>query len=144
MVAALSGVNKEAAKLRKPAEVGPNDSRRNPPLKDTAQERTFVGRTWRLDLKLELRPTGPVITGAVTNLTARLQPFNANNELVFNVWLSNAEEAKPFRFAIEGTSLEGGKTEPIKFVEKKHTVLDGNAIELFRVEQVFDVRTSPL
>jgi hypothetical protein len=144
MVAALAGVNKDAAKLQKPGEVGPNDPRRNPPLKDTPQERTFVGRTWRLDLKLELRPTGPVVTGSLTNLTARLQPFNANNELVFNVWLSSAEEAKPFRFAIEGTSLEGGKTEPIKFVEKKHTVLDGNPVELFRVEQVFDVRTAPV
>jgi len=147
LVAALAGVNKEAAKLQKPAEVAANDPRRNPPnspLKDSATERTFVGRTWRLDLKLELRPTGPVVTGSVTNLTPRLQPFNANNELVFNVWLSNAAEAKPFRFVIEGTTLEGGKTEPIKFVERIHTVLEGSAVELFRVEQVFDVRTAPV
>ncbi|HEX3152126.1 MAG TPA: hypothetical protein VHR66_28900 [Gemmataceae bacterium] len=144
LVAALSSVNKEAAKMLKPSEVAQNDPRQTPPLKDTPQERTFVGRTWRLDLKLELRPTGPVVTGSITNLTARLQPFNANNELVFNIWLSNAMEAKPFRFAIEGTTIEGGKSEPIKFVEKKHTVLEGNAIELFRVEQVFDVRTAPV
>ena len=86
----------------------------------------------------------PAVEGSLTNLTPRLQPFNAANELVFNVYLSDDPDARPFRFAVEGTTLEGGKTEPITYVKKKHKVLEGRAVELVRVEQVFDVRTAPV
>lgn len=139
---ALAGVNKEAAQFKRPSDFPENDPRHA--LKNDPRERTFIGRTWQLDLKLVDKSGGTAIEGAVTNLTSRLQPFNANNELVFNVWLSNDPDARPFRLSIEGTSLEGGKKEPIKFVERKHKILDQRVVELFKVEQVFDVRTVPV
>jgi hypothetical protein len=150
MLNALSGVNKDLAKLQKPSELPKNHPYFSLPkedprsIKDDPRERTFIGRTWRVDLKIESRPAGPFLTGTITNLTSRLQPFNATSELVLNVWLSATEGAKPFRFAIEGTAVEGGKTEPIKPIEKKHLVLEGQVTELFRVEQVFDTRTAPV
>ena len=150
MLNALAGVNRDLAKFKKPSELDPNHPFRSLPkedpraLKDDPRERTFIGRTWRVDLKIENRPAGPLVTGTITNLTPRLQPFNATSELVLNVWTSATEGAKPFRFAIEGTAVEGGKTEPIKVVEKKHLVLEGQATELFKVEQVFDTRTAPV
>jgi hypothetical protein len=129
---ALVNVNKEAALLApRTAEKG-------------LRKQTFFGRTWELGLQLVEKPNGLAIEGTIKNLTPRLQPFNVTNELVFNLWLSDSPDAKPFRFAVEGTALEGGKTEPIKFVEKKHTVFEGNPRGFYRVEQVFDVRTAPV
>jgi hypothetical protein len=143
LLTTLAGVNSELAKFQKPSELSQNHPLRAT-LKDTPRERTFIGRTWRVDLKIENRPDGPFLTGTLTNLTSRLQPFNATSELVLNVWLTNDPDAKPFRFAIEGTHLEGGKTEPIKEVKSKHLILEGQVNELARVEQVFDARTAPV
>ncbi len=133
MVRALNSVNKEAAKMTLEAA-----------KKDDLRKRKFRNRTWELELELVDKSNAVAIQGTVRNLTHRLQPFNVNNELVFKVWLSEDDAAKPFLFAIEGASIDGDKTEKIKFVEKKHLVLDGNPRGLFRVEQVFDVRTAPV
>jgi hypothetical protein len=150
LMLALAGVNKAAARFQRPSEIGPNDARfpandqRRANWKDEPRERTFIGRTWQLELTLNEKPGGPTIEGFVTNLTPRLQPFNATNELVFNVWLSADDDAKPFRLSVEGTTLEGHKREKIKFIPAKHTVYEGRAIELHKVEQVFDPRTAPV
>lgn len=132
IINALASVNRDAARLMPKT-----------PEKDGLRQRTFAGRTWELSLRLVDKPNGVAVEGAVKNLTTRLQPFNVSNELVFDIWL-NEGDSKPFRFSIEGVSLEAGKTEPVKFVEKKHTVLEGSPRGLFRVEQVFDVRTAPV
>jgi hypothetical protein len=133
IVRALAQVNVDAAKLvpRTAPEAG-------------LRKRTFASRTWELALQLTDKSNGVAIEGTIRNLTPRLQPYNVSNELVFNVWLSDDPSAKPFQFVVEGASLEGNKTEPIKFVEKRHIVLDGNPRGLYRVEQVFDVRTAPV
>jgi len=132
IVRALAEVNRDNAKLKAKTEE-----------KDGLRKRTFANRTWELTLQLVDKPNGMALEGTVKNLTARLQPFNISNELVFNVWLDDLG-GKPFRFAIEGTAIEGGKTEPIKFVEKKHTIFEGNPRGIYRVEQVFDTRTAPV
>jgi len=143
LIDALVGVNKEAAKFRRPTDFAEKD--RRPEWKNDPKERTFIGRTWQLDLKLVDTPDGPSIQGFITNLTPRLQPFNANGALEFNVWLVDGDaDARPFLFAVEGTSQEGGKREPIKFVPAKHTIREGRVVELARVEQVFDPRTAPV
>jgi hypothetical protein len=142
LVLAMAGVNKDAAQFKRPDELAANDSKRS--MKNEPRERTFIGRTWQLELVLNDKPGGATIEGFVTNLTPRLQPYNATGELVFNVWLSSDLEARPFRFAVEGTSQAGGTREKIKFVAKKHTVLEGRVVELHKVEQVFDVRTAPV
>jgi hypothetical protein len=133
MLRAIAQVNKDAGKFHPATEE-----------KDGLRKRTFRSRMWELTLELVDKPSGMTVVGTVRNLTPRLQPFNVSNELVFNLWLTDDDEAKPFRFAIEGTALEGGKTEPIKFVERKHTIFEGNPRGLYRVEQVFDVRTAPV
>lgn len=132
MIRALSEVNLEAAKLKPKTEE-----------KDGLRKRTFANRTWELALQMVDKPNGIAIEGTIKNLSNRLQPFNVSNELVFNIWLDDLGGV-PFRFAVEGTALEGGKTEPIKFVEKKHIVLEGNPRGLYRVEQVYDARTAPV
>src|SRR5205814_4369632 len=114
------------------------------PEKDGLRQRTFAGRTWELKLQLVDKPNGSTVQGTIKNLTNRLQPFNVTNELVFNIWLSDDPDAKPFRYVVEGTTIEAGKTEKITFVDKKHTVYEGNPRGLYRVEQVFDVRTAPV
>lgn len=85
-----------------------------------------------------------VVQGTITNLSDRLQAYNANNALMLNLWLTPEGDSRPFLFAIEGASLEGGKSEPIKFVEKKHTVFEGTPRGIYRVEQVYDIRTAPV
>jgi hypothetical protein len=143
LINALVGVNKDGGKFRRPTDFPEKD--RKPEWKNEPKERTFIGRTWQLDLKLVDKPDGPTIEGFITNLTPRLQPFNASGALLFNVWLVDGDsDAKPFLFVVEGTSLEGGKREQIKLVPKLHTVREGRAIELAKVEQVFDVRTVPV
>jgi hypothetical protein len=133
MIRSLARVNVDAAKLvpRTPPEAG-------------LRKRAFASRTWELTLQMTDKSNGVALEGTIRNLTPRLQPYNVNNELVFNVWLSDDPSAKPFQFVVEGASLEGGKTEPIKFVEKRHIVFEGNPRGLYRVEQVFDVRTAPV
>jgi hypothetical protein len=133
IVRSLAQVNIDAAKLtaRTPPEAG-------------LRKRTFANRTWELTLQLTDKPNGVAIEGTIKNLTPRLQPFNVNNELVFNVWLNDDPSTKPFQYVVEGASLEGGKTEPIKFIEKRHIVFEGNPRGLYRVEQEFDVRTAPV
>jgi hypothetical protein len=133
VVTALSNVNKEAAKLK-----------HFPQEKDTLRSRTFYNRVWQLELQLVNKPNGVALQGTIKNLTNRLQPFNATNELLFDVTLSETAEAKPFRFAVEGGALEAGKQEPIKFVEKKHMVLEGNPTGIYKVEQIYDPRTAPV
>jgi hypothetical protein len=142
LVLALAGVNKDAGAFKRPSDFPENDPRHA--LKNDPKERTFIGRTWQLDLKLTDEPTGPTVRGSITNLTGRLQPFNAANQLLFNVYLSDDADAKPFPFIVEGTTLEGGKKDQIKPLKDKHTVVEGRAIELFKVEQVFDIRTAPV
>jgi hypothetical protein len=133
LIRTLASVNKEAAKFAE-VNTGKNDPR----------QKTFGNRTWEVALQLVDKPAGATLEGTIRNKTDRLQPFNTTNELVLNVWLSPDPDAKPFRFAIEGASLEGGKTEKIKYVEHKHTVLEGNPQGIYRVEQVYDVRTAPV
>ena len=133
MLRSLNEVNKEAAKLKP-----------RTPEKDGLRKRSFAGRTWELNLEMVDKSNGIAIQGTIRNLTPRLQPFNMTNELLFKIWLSDDPAARPFLFSVEGASMEGGKTEPIKFIEKKHIVLEGNPRGLYRVEQVFDVRTAPV
>jgi hypothetical protein len=142
LLMALESVNKDAAQFRRPSDFAENDPRHA--LKNEPRERTFIGRTWQLELKLTDKPEGPMIEGFITNLTSRLQPFNVTNELLFNVWLSDDKDSKPFVFSVEGATLDGGKREQIKPIPRKHTVREGRTIELFKVEQVFDVRTAPV
>jgi hypothetical protein len=143
LIETLVGVNKDAAKFRRPTDFPEKD--RKPEWKNDPKERTFIGRTWQLDLKLVDTSDGPTIQGTITNLTPRLQPFNATGDLRFNVWLADGDaDTRPFLFAVEGTSQEGFKKEPIKFVPARHTVREGRVAELARVEQVFDVRTAPV
>ena len=40
-------------------------------------------RTWQVDLRSHDDKGGTTIRGKIKNLTDRLQPFNANNELLF-------------------------------------------------------------
>ena len=145
---ALAGVNTAAASFKRPSEISPTDPRFPQEVrtkwKDDPKERTFIGRTWQLDLKLVEKAGSPTLEGSITNLTPRLQPFNANGELLFKVYLSDDKEARPFYFAIEGTTQEGLKTEPIKFVARRHTINEGRTVELYKIEQVFDVRTVPV
>lgn len=138
----MVAVNKDAARFRRPTDFPEKD--RKPEWKNDPKERTFIGRTWQLDLKLVDTPDGPSIQGSITNLTPRLQPFNATGGLLFNIWLVDDPDAKPFVFLAEGTSQEGGKKEPIKFLKDKHIVREGRVNELVRVEQVFDARTAPV
>jgi hypothetical protein len=133
LIAALNDVNKDAAKLV----YFKQD-------KDSLRSRTFYNRIWQVDLQLVEHPNGMAIEGTIKNRTDRLQAYNATNELVLNVWLSEQGDATPFRFAIEGGSLEGGKQEKIKYVEKKHIILEGNPTGIYRVEQVYDARTVPI
>lgn len=132
MIRSLAEVNRDAAKLKAKTDE-----------KDGLRKRTFANRTWELALQLVDKPNGMAIEGTIKNLTNRLQPFNVSNEVVFNIWLDDLG-GNPFRFAVEGTALEGGKTEPIKFVEKKHTIFEGNPRGIYRVEQVYDARTAPV
>jgi len=132
-VRALAEVNKDAARFSP-----------KPDEKTGIRERTFSNRIWEVKLKLVNKPGSSVVEGTIKNLTDRLQPYNASNELILNLWLNQDANTRPFRFAIEGTSLEGGKTEAIKPVPKKHTVLEGNPDGIYRVEQVFDARTAPI
>lgn len=133
LVRALTEINEDAGRFRP-----------KPDEKTGIRERTFSNRIWEVKLKLVDKPGASVIEGTIKNLTDRLQPYNANNELVLNLWLSDDANTRPFRYAIEGTSLHGGKTEPVKFVEKKHTVLGGTPRGIYRVEQLFDTRTAPI
>jgi hypothetical protein len=142
LINALVEVNKDGGKFRRPTDFAEKD--RKPEWKNDPKERTFIGRTWQLDLKLVDTPDGTAIQGSITNLTPRLQPFNATGGLLFNVWLVDDPDAKPFLFLAEGTSQEGGKKEPIKFLKERHIVREGRAIELVKVEQVFDIRTAPV
>jgi hypothetical protein len=112
--------------------------------KDNPRSRTFRNRIWQVELQLVDRPNGVAIEGTIRNLTDRLQAFNATNELVLEVGISSDSAAPKFRFAIEGNSLEGGKQEKIKFVEKKHLVLGTSPQGIFDVKQVYDVRTAPV
>ncbi|MSR53310.1 MAG: hypothetical protein EXS09_08465 [Gemmataceae bacterium] len=132
--------------IRALAEIN-NDAGRFEPKADEKtgiRERTFSNRIWEVQLKLVDKPGGSVVEGTIKNRTDRLQPYNANNELVLNIWLNEDANTRPFRYVIEGTSLHGGKSEPVKFVEKKHTVLEGTPRGIYRVEQVFDTRTAPI
>lgn len=133
VIRALASVNTEAAKFTE-VNNGKNDPR----------QKTFANRTWEVALQLVEKPEGPTLEGTIRNKTDRLQPYNTTNELVLNVWLSDNPDAKPFRFAIEGVSQPGGTTEKIKYVKEKHTVLEGAAQVIYRVEQVYDVRTAPV
>lgn len=132
-VRALAEINNDAGRFEP-----------KPDEKTGIRERTFTNRIWEVKLKLVDKPGGSVVEGTIKNRTDRLQPYNANNELVLNVWLNDDANTRPFRYSIEGTSLPGGKTEPVKFVEKKHTVLEGTPRGIYRVEQVFDTRTAPI
>lgn len=143
LLLALAQVNKDGAHFKRPTDFPQNDPRQTT-WKNEPQERTFIGRTWQLELKLTNTQDGPMIEGFITNLTPRLQPYNASGELHFNVKLSEDPDARPFLFAIEGTSQEGGKREKIKPIPRKHTVREGRIVELVGVEQVFDTRTAPV
>jgi hypothetical protein len=140
IIRALSEVNRDAAKFHRLIDLPPGHARK--PATDDPRHRVFYNRTWELDLEITDEKGGTAVRGKVRNLTDRLQPYNVNNELLFKVWLS--ENSKPFMLAIEGASQEGGRQEPIKFVPKKHLVFEGAVQELYKVEQVFDVRTAPV
>src|SRR5262249_31076024 len=142
MVRALAKVNEDAAKFYSALDLADTDPRKAS-LKNEPRNRTFVNRTWQMDLQLVDEKGGTSIKGKIKNLTDRLHPYNATNELVLKVWLSDAENARPFLFTIEGASLEGGKEELIKPV-RRHTIFEGQVKGLYRVEQVFDVRTAPV
>ena len=140
IIRALTEVNRDAAKFHRLIDLPAGHARK--PATDDPRHRVFYNRTWELDLEITDEKGGTAVRGKVRNLTDRLQPYNVNNELLFKVWLS--ENSKPFMLAIEGASQEGGKQEPIKFVPKKHLVFEGAVQELYKVEQVFDVRTAPV
>src|SRR5262245_30051882 len=135
IVRALAEVNKEAAKFTRVAPA--------PGATDDPRHRTFENRIWRVELEIVDEKGATAIKGKLKNKTDRLQPFNVTNELVLKLWLSE-DATKPFLFPIEGVSWEGGKEDKITYVPKKHNVFEGNPRELFKVEQVFDVRTAPV
>ncbi|WP_193788995.1 hypothetical protein, partial [Zavarzinella formosa] len=135
IVQTIAKINEESAKF---TPVNPAED----PTKVRA--RSFRSRTWKADLEIAEVMGGYALKGKIRNITDRLQAFGANNELVLKVWLSDDPNAKPFEFAIEGTSLDGGKEEVIKYVEKKHKIFEGRVVGLYRVEQVFDARTLPV
>jgi hypothetical protein len=143
VVRALAKVNEDAAKFESALVMAETDPRKAS-LKNEPRNRTFINRTWQVDLQLVDEKGGTLIKGKIKNLTDRLQPYNATNELLLKVWLTDAENARPFLFAIEGASLEGGKEEVIKPLAKRHTIFEGQVKGLYRVEQVFDVRTAPV
>jgi hypothetical protein len=133
MVRTLNEVNKAAGRFE---EVKTD--------KADPRHKKFANRVWEVDLALEDKPAGPTLTGTIRNKTDRLQPYNTTNELVLNVWLTAEADARPFRFPIEGVSQPGGTTQKITYVPQKHTVLEGAAQGIYRVEQVYDVRTAPV
>ena len=139
LVKGLAQVNKDAAKFKRITDPAPKDPR---------QPVVFANRTWQLELKIVDKPGGKALTGKLKNLTPRLQPFNATNQLLFKVWLSQDAakdpNSKPFVFVIEGTSLEGGKEEPVKDLDKRHVIYEGRVEEIAKIEQVFDARTAPV
>lgn len=113
------------------------------PLK--TRTRSFYNRTWKVDLEIADAPGGNyILKGKIKNLTERLQPFGANNELLLKVWLSDDPNAKPFEFAIEGTTLDGLKEEVVKTLPNRHKIFEGRVTGIYRVEQVFDARTVPV
>jgi len=134
LLRALAQVNKDAAQFQKVAPA--------PGTTDDPKHRVFYNRIWQVDLTINDDKGGTTIRGKIKNRTDRLQPFNTNRELLLKIWLS--ENSKPFLFAIDGSAVEAGKEEEIKFVKERHTVFEGNARELHKVEQVYDVRTAPV
>ncbi|HVK11035.1 MAG TPA: hypothetical protein VM597_19860 [Gemmataceae bacterium] len=139
LIKGLMQVNKDAARFTRVT---------NPPPKTPDQPVVFANRTWQVELKIVTKSGGKALAGKIKNLTPRLQPFNANNQIVLKVWLSqdaaNDPTSRPFLFVIEGTSLEGGKEEVIKDLDKRHIIYEGRVEEIAKVEQVFDARTAPV
>ena len=84
----------------------------------------------RLDLKLDRRagrPDHPGVDHEPDRPATAVQRHQ--RAAVQRVPVRRTRTPSRSRSPIEGTSLEGGKTEPIKYVEQKHTVLEGRAIE---------------
>ncbi|MEZ6141255.1 MAG: hypothetical protein R3B84_11855 [Zavarzinella sp.] len=120
----------------------------NPPPTNTERNVTVYNRIWRLDLRLEAGMGGAqLLKGRLTNLTNRLQSFNATRDLIFNVWFTDDEQEKPFEFHVEGTQLPGHldslASMEIPFVQSKHSLFR-SVNRIVRVEQVFDPRTAPV
>ena len=135
LVSTIARINEDAAKF---IPLNPNED----PSKIRA--RSFRNRTWGVDLEIAEEKGGYALKGKIRNMTDRLQAYGANNELVLKVWLSDDPNAKPFEFAIEGSSLNGGTTADIKYLEKRHKIFEGRVTGIYRVEQVYDARTLPV
>jgi hypothetical protein len=118
----------------------------------------FRSRTWAVELELVKDGGSQRLTGALMNLTDRLQLMGVGNEMVLHVWFSKAPSAQPMVFKIGGEFLPGkgamkrdamGRDVPANvqaiLPKDDHLLPPGmTADEIVRVEQVFDIRTVPV
>lgn len=122
----------------------------------------FRNRTWGLDLELVKDGNDLYLGGTLTNLTDRLQLMGTNNTMLLKVWFSKDAAAQPMIFRVGGEFLPGVGSKKTIRVDMRDQVVDANvlpivrvpdqhrvpatlnAVEIVRVEQVFDVRTVPI
>ncbi len=113
-------------------------------LIEKPNHRVFRSRVWRLDLQLVDENNKRVVKGSLTNLTDRLQVLGIGNALRLNIWTGEPRRTAPFPFEIEGVSVPARNTLPIKYIPAHELPSEWPARGLFKVEQVFDIRTIPV
>ncbi|VTS02818.1 hypothetical protein [Tuwongella immobilis] len=114
---------------------------------DSPLERTFTNRVWKLVLRVVDKGNDRIMEGELTNLSDRVQVFGLGNIMTLKVWLNDDERQEPYLLKLEGDFVKAGATVKVGGNPKLHK-LDAdkaaNLIELFKVQQKFDIRTVPI
>ena len=136
LLACLQQVNADAGRF---AVVAPADG-----VKEQLSRRSFRSRIWQIELAIVDQGNQRSLEAKVTNISSRLQILGSENVMKLQVWLSNQPDSAPFVFEVEAVAVEAGKTLAVKPLASHLLPAELRAMGIYRVEQVFDVRTAPV
>ena len=135
-LARLHQVNADAGRF---AVVAPADG-----VKEQLDRRVFRSRIWQIELAIVNQGNQRSLEAKLTNISSRLQILGSGNVMKLRVWLANVPDSTPFVFEVEGVAVEAGKTLSVKPLATHMLPAEFRATGIYRVEQVFDVRTAPV
>jgi len=146
---AINKVNRDAARFEMVKETDKDGK----PVKDNPRHRKLKSRFWELDLELVDKGAEQWLQGTLKNISPRLQVTGINNSMILNVRFSK-DDKRDFPCIVEGTSAEVNQSLEIKPIKKKGEgdlnivppgwSNDPSKMEIYSVEQEFDLRTVPV